>query len=164
MSLESIGWWCSRHLCSRRPVAIANLIVARTASMSGVHFCPSDAALPPRWKERLPRFSSVHCSISLRYHPQPLFRHHPSFAKQNKKSTTKTHQLHLQESQPKYIATQKKLPLLIIKMIGCDDSDLIRLCGVRDLCVLCYGNVVSLIAKFLTALCLVFWSLSLTTT
>jgi hypothetical protein len=29
--------WCSCHLCSRRPVAIANLIVARTASMFGVH-------------------------------------------------------------------------------------------------------------------------------
>jgi hypothetical protein len=102
--------------------------------------------------------------LSLIYHPQPLFRHHPSFARQNKKSSTKTHQLHLHESQPKYIATQKKLPLLIIKMIGCDDSDLIRLCGVRDLCMLCYGNVISLIAKILTALCLVFWSLSLTTT
>jgi hypothetical protein len=114
-----------------------------------------------------PRTKNIHTYIhthELCYHPQPLFRHHPSFARQNKKSSTKTHQLHLHESQPKWIATQKKLPLLIIKMIGCDDSDLIRLCGVRDLCVLCYGNVVSLITKFLTALCLVFWSLSLTTT
>ncbi|KAJ0128640.1 Uncharacterized protein HZ326_28273, partial [Fusarium oxysporum f. sp. albedinis] len=42
------------------------------------------------------------------YHPQPLFRHHPSFARQNKKSSTKTHQLHLHEGQPKWIATQKK--------------------------------------------------------
>jgi hypothetical protein len=117
-------------------------------------------------------YTEKHCRLffvlyqihQTRYHPQPLFRHHPSFARQNKKSSTKTHQLHLHESQPKYIATQEKLPLLIIKMIGCDDSDLIRLCRVRDLCVLCYGNVVSLIAKFLTALCLVFWSLSLTTT
>ncbi|KAJ0125770.1 Uncharacterized protein HZ326_31128 [Fusarium oxysporum f. sp. albedinis] len=28
-------------------------------------------------------------------------------------------------------------------MIGYDDSDPIRLCGVRNLCMLCYGNVVS---------------------
>ncbi|TVY73638.1 Cytochrome P450 monooxygenase BOA3 [Fusarium oxysporum f. sp. cubense] len=30
-----------------------------------------------------------------RYHPQPLFRHNPSFGKQNKKATTKNQQLHL---------------------------------------------------------------------
>ncbi|KAJ0121806.1 Uncharacterized protein HZ326_31682 [Fusarium oxysporum f. sp. albedinis] len=35
------------------------------------------------------------------YHPQPLFRHNPSFGKQNKKSFTKTHQLHLHKYWPK---------------------------------------------------------------
>ncbi|KAM5526784.1 fot5 transposase [Fusarium oxysporum f. sp. phaseoli] len=29
------------------------------------------------------------------YHPQPLFRHNPSFGKQNKKATTKNQQLYL---------------------------------------------------------------------
>jgi hypothetical protein len=120
-------------------------------------FATTPLSPPPLFRHH-PSFATTPLS------PPPLFRHHPSFARQNKKSSTKTHQLHLHESQLKYIATQEKLPLLIIKMIGCDDSDLIRLCGVRDLCVLCYGNVVSLITKFLTALCLVFWSLSLTTT
>jgi CubicO group peptidase (beta-lactamase class C family) len=37
----------------------------------------------------------------VKYHPQPLFRHNPSFGKQNKKSFTKTHQLHLHKYWPK---------------------------------------------------------------
>jgi hypothetical protein len=38
---------------------------------------------------------------AIHYHPQPLFRHNPSFGKQNKKSFTKTHQLHLHKYWPK---------------------------------------------------------------
>ncbi|KAJ0133424.1 hypothetical protein HZ326_23509 [Fusarium oxysporum f. sp. albedinis] len=44
-----LGEWCSCHLCSRRPVAIANLIVARTASM----FSGLCSSLVPRVTEKV---------------------------------------------------------------------------------------------------------------
>ena len=43
------------HLsASSLPVAIANLIVVRTAAMSGCHRSPSDPDLPPRKKDKFP--------------------------------------------------------------------------------------------------------------
>ena len=54
------------QFASSRPVAIAKRIVARTASISGVHVASSVAAFPPRYKDMLPLPVSVHCSISLR--------------------------------------------------------------------------------------------------
>jgi hypothetical protein len=48
------------------------------------------------------------------------------------------------------------MPLLIIEMIGVNDFSSLRLCGVCDLCMLCYGNTVGLLIKLLTALSRVF--------
>src|ERR1700761_4577532 len=43
------------HLsASSLPVAIANLIVVRTAAMSGFHPSPSEPDLPPRKKDKFP--------------------------------------------------------------------------------------------------------------
>src|SRR6185312_851424 len=39
---------------SSLPVAFANLIVVRTAAMSGFHISPSDPDLPPRKKDKFP--------------------------------------------------------------------------------------------------------------
>src|SRR6478752_8173534 len=56
------------------------------------------------------------------------------------------------------------MPLLIIEMIGVNDCSPLRLCGVRDVCILCYGNSVNSIINFLTALFYIFWHFSATTT
>ncbi|OAQ59305.1 hypothetical protein VFPBJ_11617 [Purpureocillium lilacinum] len=44
----------SPQSASSLPVAIANLIVVRTAAMSGFHSSPSDPDLPPRKKDKFP--------------------------------------------------------------------------------------------------------------
>ena len=59
---------------SNRPVAMANLIVARTASIFGVHFSGSDGAFSPKWKERLPLLVSVCASICVRYESHLVHR------------------------------------------------------------------------------------------
>jgi hypothetical protein len=42
------------YVASKRPVLIANLIVACTAARFGLHLCPSSAVLPPRKNDILP--------------------------------------------------------------------------------------------------------------
>jgi hypothetical protein len=42
------GVGCLFYVPSSRPVAMANLIVARTASIFGVHVSGSDGAFPPK--------------------------------------------------------------------------------------------------------------------
>jgi len=56
---------CSGSISSRL-VAIAYLIVARTASMFGVHCSRSVGSFPPRLKDRLLLLVSVCCSICVR--------------------------------------------------------------------------------------------------
>src|SRR6478609_3994650 len=59
MSFGLLVYLVCFHICvaSKRPVLIANLIAARTATRFGLQLCPSSAVLPLRKNDKLPIIS-----------------------------------------------------------------------------------------------------------
>ena len=148
---------------SSLPVAMANLIVARTARMSGVHLSPSDAAFPPRKYDRFPIFACEHRNM-----PSRCAVH---FAQRNRKcSTVSDASPHSQVSDSTVPILHRKLLSLTIPVRSCDSTSAsslfsgsyrVRVCLPGSAVSICFEHFPTLSGSVLVCRCLVIASLIL---